>query len=612
MTVHIVGENNIMVEFDDELDNLGFESFELFKKRLEAETVAPLIIDNLVIKQDIYKHILDDETAEDLRPFAELDCSRTELERQLPFGLYFTREFVQVMLPFNFTYARAYEDIGKSPEEVVDQIMALLHMLANGQMYILQTLKNGATCGTELYVRDPDQNMDYAIGTHGSYSWWWNSHDEAGYEFEVLRNGYTSEPVSLSEKFFLFRYNPDGSMLRMGRACESNQNTPLTKQAFTVLEEEVLWQSAGKKVGKNVWSFLYSSWEFWLLMLFILAAFLSPLEQYVLPAWVRQYPAALSGAGVILIYWFLVPLLQRKERLREDHPDHPYIIVDRFIQAWATRLLVVVAYGLLLATLVMPLFNPDSEQQFISLMQISQRAAWVEIVPVLFVLAAGLSLVRRRSVAVLSAIVGSVGLGLYIYCNSRFTLGSGDAPEPYNTIVILSILLAPCMSIFHLITTWKTTKKGDRKEGIGTVARAEKIYAVAQMYERIVWVLGALCMFGAAYYIAVHVSADEIKVGGPLVVSFLTAMFGVAALVLVAAHIKKRISYNTYIGWSLVILFGSIFTPLLMFQDQYKGSAGDMGLIFLGFILALTGVGAGQGALNYRNRVKHLHSSKLV
>ena len=109
-----------------------------------------------------------------------------------------------------------------------------------------------------------------------------------------------------------------------------------------------------------------------------------------------------------------------------------------------------------------------------------------------------------------------------------------------------------------------------------------------------------------------YVSADEIKVGGPLVVSFLTAMFGVAALVLVAAHIKKRISYNTYIGWSLVILFGSIFTPLLMFQDQYKGSAGDMGLIFLGFILALTGVGAGQGALNYRNRVKHLHSSKLV
>jgi hypothetical protein len=307
--------------------------FALFKKAIGGINAYPLTLKNLVIQQDAYKRLgaagydyADDDDELDV-PFATIACTDKRHDTDLRFHIGFGH--IGFLLDIEGVGASPfyYDDCFDNEVDAVAQITTVLTMLANGQIAVLLTSRFGNVCAGEVLFYESHDSSPLVVGVRGSYPLLWRVSDESGYvALPLLRNQYIDSLAKDHRRLFLFDYDKQGKIVQVGRSFPKKVLTPLTKKMHKFYADQMVIQKNGDSARLTDTTYLYRSWEYWLITVTIIGVFVAGLLFGHVPSLVIA--ACIFVIGNASTYIFLPRLLAKKEELVQVNPKHPWIKAD--------------------------------------------------------------------------------------------------------------------------------------------------------------------------------------------------------------------------------------------------------------------------------------------
>lgn len=433
----------------------------IFKEleRLITKTDAyPLEKDNLIIQQDAFARLgsVDNETGSG-EAFATLELGKKESDKALRYALTLADLGFLLDIEGWGQMQFSYSTIGKTNNSAARAIFATLSCLANGQVFVLHTVRGERLCAAELVFREKTTNQPTLLAIQGNYPKFLKSGSEEDYEVHILKNAYHTPLYSLKDATLLRAEKSDGSALELPRVYAKNALTPLTKQSYTDLMSVAGNDLIGVKDDKELEQTLFRMPEYW-----IIGAFLGVAVYFLV---LRQFNAPVYLAGLLGFIgsgYFTAKVMFYKEELR---------LTDR--KTWLTytsdflgkllRLEYVYAFTLfgVVVSTSFPIYILKDSGKLVQLYELADvTTPWVSSVFFLLVGAFALALQKHWLARFSSAVLGCISIvGLFIANSLTDTSGKVATPEPQTTIAIALYLLTVSLAIAVAIQTWRSRKK---------------------------------------------------------------------------------------------------------------------------------------------------------
>ncbi|HET8669423.1 MAG TPA: hypothetical protein VFM05_02000, partial [Candidatus Saccharimonadales bacterium] len=317
--------------------------FSLFEKTIAEINEYPLCKDNLVVQRDAYKrlasideeNLYEDEAAWDV--FAEFEQGRKENDESMRFAVQFSAVGMMIgvegMGDLFFEY-----NAFKNEKEVVRQIIDLLTMLANGQIALLHTLRNGRWCATEVLLYNKDKSHPMVLFSNAQYPRLWSKKATEGYDTQLMRNTYGLDKIEYPKDFLLVPKKSDGSFFKIGRELNGKELTPLTKGEYDAFWTKISEEIKIVEDGTSEVAAIMKGWEYWLVALLVLGGATATAVALDVPGRV-YYLLPFAGMVASFIGAFVAIILySRKAAYREYEVDHWLLKVDRFVYGNLRRL----------------------------------------------------------------------------------------------------------------------------------------------------------------------------------------------------------------------------------------------------------------------------------
>ncbi len=315
--------------------------FRRIEERIASINKYPITPANLVIQQDAYQRLgaisfelesNDDEDydEDDYEVFATLECSRKEKDENLRFAMEFSLEGVVLVIEgtgiFHIDYSY-FED----ENDAVDQIMAALVMLSNGQISSLLTTWKGKVCASESLLYQPDNRVPKVIRTEALYPKRLSSDDLNNYDFEILKNSYLKDKIQIPRNFFLDTVSDDSEPYAGGRIFNSAALSPLTKKAYMDFTDLAFKRDIGQRPNESIWQYFYRSWEFWVIVLLVIGTLYGALASAMLPSFFVEYPVLLMPiVSFVSVFASLIVLdVKNSLKTRKEGLPKVWAILDK-------------------------------------------------------------------------------------------------------------------------------------------------------------------------------------------------------------------------------------------------------------------------------------------
>lgn len=305
--------------------------FSAFQQAIAKINTYPLTTDNLVVQTDAYGRLGSDIELDE--PVAVLEFGRKERDSDIRFfielshtGIAIGIEQLDVSL-FEYSYF-------KSEAEAVEQLIAVATVVSNGQLQLLETSLNDTICAKEALLKDKGADVPLVIGFDAKYPWWVRADTPAdAYDTSIYRNSFKIPAVALPKQFLLVPHidNTD-SAVAVGRTLRTAEITPLTKQEYIGLKDEIDARFIGKAPGDSINAFLYRQWEFWVLLPIIGASAFWLSQQSYTPSFIKEHPIALAIPVLFMASVLTGVLLGNKEVHKARGKNTIYMNIDRLIK----------------------------------------------------------------------------------------------------------------------------------------------------------------------------------------------------------------------------------------------------------------------------------------
>lgn len=605
--------SKITIPTDEEADD-SFSTVRIFsfiKEKIRSINKYPLTTENLVVQQDQYQKLslTDGEYDPDVDwvTFAVLECSRKQRDTDLRFTLELAGEGFVLDAEGIGEIIYEYGDIADNEEEVAEQVVTVIRLLANGQLAGLITKREGRVCASETLLYEKDERLPVAIGTVGEYPWWWKASDSSGYETEVLINSYLEEKIALPEKLFLFERNKNGKIRSFGRIISDPYMKPLTKEMYNLLMPELGLRLIGKEVHGSDWSVFYRSWEFWLFAILLATLLVIGVDKGFLPQIIGDYPVLMMPVLIILTYAIVIPLLRRKEVYREKSPDHPWVRLDNLINSYSKPVAsTVLSLGYVVVSF-MPVFNLGDSGQPVNNYIIAQSHPTAYILPLLFVpmLISSRFVGRFWSKPFFWSIF--VGSALNLVINISLSKADAVTPEPYGTFAVALFILAPFVAFFLDREATVFTGKSEEqlaKDGLEISQRSLNIMRSVQV---------AICYASVPIiFWAALVFKNTLPDG---LLFYITPTFAFTYFVLVSAWLLTSTVYlhigrigSTKFNWNVLGIFIGVMGWMGISKDYVKGGPNSPWILLVVIMLILGIVTAIKDAVETNLKKKELFS----
>lgn len=307
----------------------------LLKTAIAAINVYPLTPENFVIQQDAYSRLgtINEDDPQDTDAtafFATLDCSRKERDTDLRFAIELNT--IGFLLSIEGVGGLFFDySIFKDEKDAAEQIIAVLMLLANGQLACLLTTRAGMYCCSEFLLYEEGSRIPVVVMTDGAYRRRWRRQDESGYEAQPLRNAYLKDMFTVPKDLFIVDRDKRGLPLLKGRTFTAPELTPLTKAGYEAALVQIGSRLTGQREGEGELGVMARNWEFWVITVAIGLALYGAALYGWLPQFVADYPFILIPVASAVGAFLGTHILVWKIHLREAHPDHPYSRFNAFL-----------------------------------------------------------------------------------------------------------------------------------------------------------------------------------------------------------------------------------------------------------------------------------------
>jgi|GEM_PF-3438738 len=566
--------------------------FESFKKAIAEVNKYPLTSKNIVIQGDAYKRlatVIEDDPADGYEQFAVLECGRKEKDSDMRFAISFMhRGFlleIESLQPITIPF-----DYFTSEKQAVSQIKAALIMLANGQLRALLTKRNGIYCASETLLYGPKDARPTVIATLADYPRTWRVANEEGYEVEVLANHYLDNKIAIPPKWFLGNEEVDGQKYNKGRVLTTAELTPLTKRMHQQIIEELNLQYAGKPAEQGQWAFLYSAWEFWVFIGTCLVLISLLKSSNVFGGFFKDWPYIAFGVpALILLYWIFIPLLHRKEALKQTAPHHPWLRLDRVIKRVFPIALRIIIPLFLLFTTFWHIFATNSKQT-VSLYAFDVPI-WVHaVVPVLLGLATLAAIMQRKWTQLSSTVAVIAGVIAILAINFTVTNTAADTPEPYSSIASGLYLVLPIVSIFLTRAFLKSQPRdvaSTKSEVLPAKGFLEQLLTPLDVIRAVICLITPFAIFAGAYVFSQKLPASATKYTTVTPIWLALFCFGLVFLGLTCLLLAKQLKAIVFTYAIMAITFLALgFVAFSLKEDGYQGPGLGWWLVLVPVIVA--------------------------
>lgn len=548
---------------DPDIDFSVIKFIKLLERRIASVDRYPVNAQTFTIQQDEYQRLATDpEPYEDEKPVAILDNNKKQSDKDLRFAFEFFQYGLEIHIEGGGLFACGWYDFD-SETDAVEQVVASMMMLSNGQITVLSTTRNGRQCAAELLLKDQDSTIPRVIVTLDNYRWWWRKDDETGYEFDVLENNYPHDNVKTPKNFFLMDYEPNGEITQRGRAFNNAVLSPLTKKMFEKVDSELIFQAAGKEWDDdNELAFLYRSWEFWIFAMLYAAGVVTLFASNVLPDFVDYLGVVFAFIFFFICGATIIPLLTFKEELKKENPEHLWFKIDTFfLLVFSKTAGNLVLTASLFSTTFMPLYMLKGDNSFVTFY--SAAESYPVLYGLLAVLAIPILMARMKSkleIILTSTSLLIFSVGLFVF-NDFFTDTSVTSPEPYTTVIIVSILAAIICSATWIIRALRNKDTQVNTEAL--VSTEEGLLSGQQqkgtrIAQGIVFIVGLVAL-SAGVLTASAVLERYGLADSRTLFSIVAASCYAGFLGLQIAYYKNRVGRKRFYGFTFMSMLAPVF-----------------------------------------------------